>query len=80
MDSATLMDLANTYGAHNYKPLPVVIEHAEGVFMWDCEGRRYLDFLSCYSAISHGHRHPRLVKAAHDQMDKVTVTSRGILR
>ena len=77
MDSATLMDLANTYGAHNYKPLPVVIEHAEGVFMWDCEGRRYLDFLSCYSAISHGHRHPRLVKAAHDQMDKVTVTSRA---
>jgi len=77
MDSATLMDLADTYGAHNYKPLPVVIEHAEGVFMWDCEGRRYLDFLSCYSAISHGHRHPRLVKAAHDQMDRVTVTSRA---
>ncbi len=77
MDSKTLMDLANTYGAHNYKPLPVVIEHAEGVFMWDCEGRRYLDFLSCYSALSHGHRHPRLVKAARDQMEKVTVTSRA---
>jgi ornithine--oxo-acid transaminase len=77
MDSNTLMDLANTYGAHNYKPLPVVIEHAEGVFMWDCEGRRYLDFLSCYSALSHGHRHPRLIRAAHEQMDKVTVTSRA---
>ena len=77
MDSKTLMELANTFGAHNYKPLPVVIESAEGVFMWDCEGRRYLDFLSCYSALSHGHRHPRLLHAAHEQMDRVTVTSRA---
>lgn len=77
MDSKTLMDLANTHGAHNYKPLPVVIDHADGVFMWDCEGRRYLDFLSCYSALSHGHRHPRLVQAVRDQLDKVTVTSRA---
>jgi ornithine--oxo-acid transaminase len=77
MDSKTLMDLANTYGAHNYKPLPVVVDHADGVFMWDCEGRRYLDFLSCYSALSHGHRHPRVLKAARDQMEKVTLTSRA---
>ena len=77
MDSTDLIELANTYGAQNYKPLPVVIEQAEGVFMWDCEGRRYLDFLSCYSAVSHGHRHPRLVKAACAQLEKVTVTSRA---
>jgi len=77
MDSRTLMDLADEYGAHNYKPLPVVIEHAEGVFMHDVEGRRYLDFLSCYSALSHGHRHPRLIQAAKDQLDRVTVTSRA---
>ncbi len=77
MDSRTLIDLAETYGAHNYKPLPVVIEHAEGVFMHDVDGRRYLDFLSCYSALSHGHLHPRLVQAAKDQLDKVTVTSRA---
>ena len=77
MDSHELIDLAERYCAHNYKPLPVVIDHAEGVFMWDAEGRRYLDFLSCYSALSHGHRHPRLVKAAVDQLGKVTVTSRA---
>jgi ornithine--oxo-acid transaminase len=77
MDSKSLMDLANTWGSRNYKPLPVVIDHAEGVFMHDVEGRRYLDFLSCYSALSHGHRHPVIVKAAKDQMDKVTLTSRA---
>ena len=77
MDCKTLMDLADTWGAHNYKPLPVVIDHAEGVFMYDCDGRRYLDFLSCYSAVSHGHRHPRIIAAAIEQLGKVTVTSRA---
>ena len=77
MDSRNLIDMADEYGAHNYKPLPVVIAHADGVFMHDVEGRRYLDFLSCYSALSHGHRHPRLIQAAKDQLDRVTVTSRA---
>ncbi len=77
MDSRQLIDLADAYGAHNYKPLPIVIEAGEGVFMHDVEGRRYLDFLSCYSALSHGHRHPRLIQAAKDQLDRVTVTSRA---
>ena len=77
MDSKVLMDLADTYGARNYKPLPVVIDRAEGVYVFDVEGRKYLDFLSCYSAVSHGHRHPALIKAAVDQLGKVTVTSRA---
>jgi len=77
MDSKVLMELADTYGARNYKPLPVVIDKAEGVFVFDVEGRKYLDFLSCYSAVSHGHRHPALIKAAVDQLGKVTVTSRA---
>jgi ornithine--oxo-acid transaminase len=77
MDSMVLMELVDTYGARNYKPLPVVIDRAEGVYVFDAEGRKYLDFLSCYSAVSHGHRHPRLIKAAVDQLGKVTVTSRA---
>jgi len=77
MDSKTLMELADTWGAHNYKPLPVVLAQGEGAFVWDVEGRRYLDFLSCYSALNHGHRHPRLVRAAKEQMDQITLTSRA---
>lgn len=77
MDSTELMMLAEKYGAHNYHPLPIVIAAAEGVFVWDVEGRRYLDCLSCYSALNHGHRHPRLLKAAMEQMEKVTLTSRA---
>lgn len=77
MDSKELMLLADTFGAHNYKPLPVVIDRAEGVYMYDREGRRYLDFLSCYSALSHGHRHQKIVAAAIEQMGRVTVTSRA---
>ncbi len=77
MDSRELIDLAERYGAHNYHPLPVVIAAAEGVFVWDAEGRRYLDCLSCYSALNHGHRHPRIVRAAREQMDRVTLTSRA---
>ncbi len=77
MDSKHLMALAEKYGAHNYHPLPVVISAAEGVFVWDAEGRRYLDCLSCYSALNHGHRHPRIVRAAKEQMDRVTLTSRA---
>jgi len=71
------IELAERYGAHNYAPLPVVIERGEGAFVWDSDGRRYVDFLSCYSALSHGHRHPRLVAAMKRQLDLVTLTSRA---
>jgi ornithine--oxo-acid transaminase len=76
-DAARLMDLANRYGARNYAPLPVVLERGEGVYVYDTEGREYIDFLSSYSALSHGHRHPRLVAAAQAQLDKITLTSRA---
>ena len=65
------------YSAHNYKPLPVVIAEAEGCWVTDVEGRRYLDMLAAYSAINFGHRHPRLVAAARRQLDKVTLVSRA---
>ena len=77
MDAAHLMDLADVYGAHNYAPLPVVIERAEGCYVYDCDGHQYLDFLSCYSALTHGHRHPRILAAAREQMERVTLTSRA---
>ena len=65
------------FSAHNYKPLPVVIAEAEGCWVTDVEGRRYLDMLAAYSAINFGHRHPRLVGAAHRQLDRVTLVSRA---
>lgn len=65
------------YMAHNYRPLPVVLEHGEGVWVRDTGGREYLDFLSAYSALSAGHRHPRLLKAMAEQMDKICLTSRA---
>ncbi|MAS34415.1 MAG: ornithine--oxo-acid transaminase [Anaerolineaceae bacterium] len=65
------------YGAQHYKPLPVVIAEAEGVWVTDVEGQRYIDMLSGYSAVSHGHRHPRLLEAAKRQMDRVTLTARA---
>ena len=68
---------ADRYSAHNYKPLPVVVERAEGVWMWDVEGRKYLDMLAAYSALNQGHRHPAILQAAREQMEKVTVTSRA---
>jgi len=71
------MELADRYGAHNYAPLPVVIERGEGAFVWDSEGKRYIDFLSCYSALSHGHRHPRILAAVQRQLGLVTLTSRA---
>ena len=77
MDSASLRDLEDRYGAHNYHPLPVVVATAEGAWVTDVEGRRYLDFLSAYSALNFGHRHPRLVAAAREQLDRVTLTSRA---
>ena len=65
------------YGAHNYHPLPVVVAHAEGAWVTDVHGRRYLDMLSAYSALNQGHRHPRILAAARDQLDRVTLTSRA---
>ncbi len=65
------------FGARNYKPLPVVISRAEGVWVYDPEGRRYMDMLSAYSALNHGHRHPKVVQALKDQADLCTLTSRA---
>ncbi|GAB4245434.1 MAG: ornithine--oxo-acid transaminase [Acidobacteriota bacterium] len=65
------------YGAHNYAPLPVVLERGEGVFVWDVDGRRYYDMLSAYSALNQGHRHPKIVAAAVEQLGRLTLTSRA---
>ena len=62
MDSNALMHLEDTYGAHNYHPLPVVLDRGEGVHVWDVEGKKYYDFLSAYSAVNQGHCHPRILK------------------
>ncbi len=78
MDSASYICLEERAGAHNYHPLPVVITEAEGAWVTDVEGRRYLDFLSAYSALNFGHLHPRLVEVAHRQLDRLTLTSRAI--
>ena len=65
------------YGAHNYHPLPVAIERAKGVFMWDVEGNRYFDFLSAYSAVNQGHCHPKIIETLVEQAQKMTLTSRA---
>jgi ornithine--oxo-acid transaminase len=67
----------DTYSAHNYHPLPVVLERGEGVWVWDVDGNRYLDMLSAYSALNQGHRHPAIIEAAHKQLDTLTLTSRA---
>lgn len=71
------IDLEDKYGAHNYKPVPVVIERGEGVFVWDVNGRQYFDFLAAYSAVNQGHCHPRIIKAFVEQTKKITLTSRA---
>jgi len=75
--SEQLMEMEHTYGAHNYHPLEVVISKAEGIWVEDPEGRRYIDMLSAYSALNHGHRHPAIIKALKDQADILTLTSRA---
>lgn len=75
--SARLIHLAETWSAHNYHPLPVVLTHGEGVWVYDPEGNRYMDMLSAYSALNQGHRHPKIVKALADQAEKITLTSRA---
>jgi ornithine--oxo-acid transaminase len=69
--------LAEEFGAHNYHPLPVVIERGKGIWVWDVEGKKYLDCLSAYSALNQGHCHPRLAAAAKRQLDTLTLTSRA---
>jgi len=69
--------LAETYGAHNYHPLPVVLDRGERVWVWDVEGNKYMDCLSAYSAVNQGHCHPRLVAAAKRQLERITLTSRA---
>ena len=71
------LDEAERYSAHNYHPLPVVLDRGEGVWVWDVEGNRYLDMLSSYSAVNQGHRHPDIIAAAREQMDRLTLTSRA---
>jgi ornithine--oxo-acid transaminase len=77
MDSKDLILVEDLYGAHNYHPLDVVISKAQGIWMYDVEGRKYLDFLSAYSAVNQGHRHPRIVKALVEQTRRLTLTSRA---
>lgn len=69
--------LEEKYGAHNYHPLPIVLEKGEGVFVWDVEGKRYYDFLSAYSAVNQGHCHPKIIDALKRQADQLTLTSRA---
>ncbi len=72
-----IIEQTNQYGANNYHPLPVVISKAEGVWVYDPEGNKYMDMLSAYSAVNQGHRHPKIIQALKDQADKVTLTSRA---
>jgi ornithine--oxo-acid transaminase len=75
--TAQYIELENKYGAHNYHPLPVVLERGEGVFLWDVEGKKYYDFLSAYSAVNQGHCHPKIIEALVQQASKLTLTSRA---
>ena len=77
LSSQSLIDLENEFGAHNYHPLDVVIEQAAGVWVYDCEGKRYLDCLAAYSALNQGHCHPKILQAMVEQASKITLTSRA---
>jgi ornithine--oxo-acid transaminase len=77
MDTKDFIVLEDLYGAHNYHPLDVVITRGKGIWVWDVEGDKYLDFLSAYSAVNHGHCHPRILKAFESQARKLTLTSRA---
>ncbi|WP_312322569.1 ornithine--oxo-acid transaminase [Soonwooa sp.] len=76
-DSNYYIELEEKHGAHNYHPLPVVLEKGEGVYVWDVEGKKYYDFLSAYSAVNQGHSHPKIVKALTDQAQILALTSRA---
>ena len=77
MNSTAFIHIEETYGAHNYHPLDVVIARGKGIWLYDVDGKKYIDFLSAYSALNQGHCHPRLIKAAKRQMKRVTLTSRA---
>lgn len=75
--SEKIIELTNHYGAHNYVPLPIVVSEAEGIWVTDPEGNKYIDMLSAYSAVNQGHRHPKIIQALKHQADKVTLVSRA---
>lgn len=77
MTEQEYMDREAKYGAHNYHPLPVVLEKGEGIYVWDVNGKRYFDFLSAYSAVNQGHCHPKIVEAMTEQAQKLALTSRA---
>jgi ornithine--oxo-acid transaminase len=77
MNSKYYMDLEHKYGAHNYHPLEVVIAKGKGVWVWDVEGKKYLDFLSAYSAVNQGHCHPKIINTLIEQAQTLTLTSRA---
>lgn len=75
--SEAIFEKEKQFGAHNYAPLPVALCKGEGSYVWDVDGKQYLDFMSAYSAVNQGHRHPRIVRALKEQADKLTLTSRA---
>lgn len=77
MNTSDYISQVDKWSAHNYHPLPVVLERGEGEWVWDVEGRKYLDMLSAYSAVNQGHRHPRIIEALRAQAEKLTLTSRA---
>jgi ornithine--oxo-acid transaminase len=77
LTSTSAIEMEDKYGAHNYHPIPVVLDRGQGAYVWDLEGKRYFDFLSAYSAVNQGHCHPRIVTALIEQSSKLTLTSRA---
>lgn len=77
ISSSQAIKLENNYGAHNYHPLPVVLDRGQGVYLWDVEGKKYYDFLSAYSAVNQGHCHPHIINTLKEQAEKLTLTSRA---
>ena len=75
--SQAIMEMEHEYGAHNYHPLPVVFSSAEGVYVYDPEGRKYMDFLSAYSAVNQGHAHPKIIQALTQQAGRLALSSRA---
>jgi ornithine--oxo-acid transaminase len=75
--TARFLDLENEFSAHNYHPLPVVLSKGEGVHVWDVDGKKYYDFLSGYSALNQGHRHPKIMASLLEQAQRLTLTSRA---
>jgi len=77
LSTRDFIHLEDRFGAHNYHPLPIVLARGKGVYLWDVEGKRYFDFLAAYSAVNQGHCHPHILKALHDQAERLTLTSRA---